>query len=132
MSSDNRTEQEVAEELDRLEEEYRTVPENRQIIGRGPEAIREHLRMAAEAKKQLTIRLDADIIERFKELAGVDGSYQTLINRALQEWLEGKSINALIEPQIKRLERAIAYQDRRGFMLQDQDPDDGAHPRTLH
>lgn len=33
----------LAEEMDRLEEEYSKVPENRRIIGRGPNAIREHM-----------------------------------------------------------------------------------------
>lgn len=47
-----------------------------------------------ESKTRITIRLDKDIVDRFLEMAeksgGVTG-YQTLINAALREYLEGKS-----------------------------------------
>ena len=47
-----------------------------------------------EGKTRITIRLDRDVVDRFLELAeqsgGVTG-YQTLINAALREYLEGKS-----------------------------------------
>jgi uncharacterized protein (DUF4415 family) len=47
-----------------------------------------------EGKVRITIRLDQDIVDRFLEMAeqsgGVTG-YQTLINRALREYLEGKA-----------------------------------------
>lgn len=118
-------ERDVAEELKQLEKEYSSVPKNRKIVGRGPKAIREHLRMASAAKKQLTIRLDADIIERFKDLAGPEGSYQTLMNRALHEWLEAQSIGGLLESKIQRLEIAIRHQQTAGFVLKNQDPSSG-------
>jgi len=94
----------TTEELDRLEAEYKDIcPDEDRVFVTGAEQ-KKRLRMAAEAKKQLTIRLDTDIVERFKHLSGPDGSYQTLINRALHEWLEAKSISALLEPSIQRLE----------------------------
>lgn len=88
------------ENLDKLEEEYREVPEDRETLGRGPEVVREQLEEAARRKKQVTIRLDADIVARFKELAGPNGSYQTLINRALHEWLEARSVRNLLRDEI--------------------------------
>ena len=47
-----------------------------------------------EGKTRITIRLDKDIVDRFFEIAERSGGatgYQTLINAALREYLEGKS-----------------------------------------
>ena len=48
----------------------------------------------AEGKTRITIRLDKDIVDRFFEMAEQSGGatgYQTLINAALREYLEGNS-----------------------------------------
>ncbi|MFU8804693.1 MAG: BrnA antitoxin family protein [Bradymonadaceae bacterium] len=82
MSTRNKSK---SDDLDKLEEDAREVPADRTTSTRGPKVLHERLRQAAQRKKQVTIRLDADIIERFKQLAGPDGSYQTLMNRALHE-----------------------------------------------
>ena len=47
-----------------------------------------------EGKTRITIRLDKDIVDRFFEMAERSGGgtgYQTMINAALREYLEGKS-----------------------------------------
>ncbi len=47
-----------------------------------------------EGKTRVTIRLDQDIVGRFLEMAEQSGGatgYQTLINAALREYLEGKA-----------------------------------------
>jgi uncharacterized protein (DUF4415 family) len=47
-----------------------------------------------EGKTRITIRLDQDIVDRFFELAETSGGtagYQTLINAALREYLDGKA-----------------------------------------
>jgi uncharacterized protein (DUF4415 family) len=47
-----------------------------------------------EGKTRITIRLDQDIVDRFFEMAERSGGttgYQTLINAALREYLEGKA-----------------------------------------
>ena len=38
-------------------------------------------------KRPVTIRLDAEIIDYFKKIAGDGGRYQAEINRALREWI---------------------------------------------
>src|SRR5512133_568829 len=46
-----------------------------------------------EGKVRITIRLDQDIVERFFQMAEASGGatgYQTLINAALQEYLDGR------------------------------------------
>ena len=46
-----------------------------------------------EGKARITIRLDQDIVDRFFEMAEASGTtgYQTLINAALREYLDGKA-----------------------------------------
>jgi len=47
-----------------------------------------------EGKVRITIRLDQDIVDRFFEMAEASGGatgYQTLINAALREYLDGKA-----------------------------------------
>lgn len=96
-----------SENLDELEKEARKVPEQRASVGRGPDVLRDQLQKAARRKKQVTIRLDADIVDRFKNLAGPDGSYQTLINRALHEWLEAQSVGGLLRDKIDDLAEIV-------------------------
>ncbi len=48
----------------------------------------------AEGKVRITIRLDQAIVDRFLEMAEQSGGavgYQTLINAALREYLDGKA-----------------------------------------
>jgi uncharacterized protein (DUF4415 family) len=47
-----------------------------------------------EGKTRITIRLDQDIVDRFFRMAEASGGetgYQTLINAALREYLDGKA-----------------------------------------
>lgn len=111
-SKDKPGKQQVGEELEMLEQEYKKVPDERKTSGRGPEVLREQLKQAAQRKTQLTMRLDADIVERFKELSGPEGSYQTLMNRALHEWLEAQSVGRLLQPQLEVLGQLIARIER--------------------
>src|SRR5690554_5096718 len=57
----------VSDEMDELEKAAREVPADRGSSARGPKVLRERLRQAAQRKTQVTIRLDTDIVERFKE-----------------------------------------------------------------
>jgi uncharacterized protein (DUF4415 family) len=50
--------------------------------------------LETEGKVRITIRLDQDVVDRFLQMAEASGGatgYQTLINAALREYLEGKS-----------------------------------------
>ncbi len=60
----------------------------------------------AEGKTRITIRLDQDIVDRFFAMAERSGGatgYQTLINAALREYLEGKAPK--IEDTLRRIIR---------------------------
>lgn len=107
MSMSNKEKRELKE----LEERARLVPEDLGELERGPEAIRKKMRQAAERKKQVTIRLDADIVAAFKQLAGPEGSYQTLINRALHEWLDAKSVRGLVEDALEDIVMRMRERD---------------------
>lgn len=128
MSSEDRQDEKVSEELDRLEEENQRVPEQRRTLGRGPEVLREQLQQAAQRKTQLTMRLDADIIERFKALSGLEGSYQTLMNRALHEWLEAQSVERLLQPKLELLSQLITRIERQEQLREERDAVEGDHP----
>jgi uncharacterized protein (DUF4415 family) len=48
----------------------------------------------SESKRRITIRLDRDVVDRFFQMAEESGGatgYQTLINAALREYLDGKA-----------------------------------------
>lgn len=98
-------------ELEEIEVRARELPENIQVYERGPAAFRERMRQAAQRKEQITIRLDADTVSAFKTLAGPDGSYQSLINRALREWLDAKSVHGLVEGAIAEIVARVTRED---------------------
>ena len=45
-------------------------------------------------KQQLTLRLDADVVAWFKKHAAPNEGYQTRINRALREYVQGQARKA--------------------------------------
>ena len=64
-----------------------------------------------EGKTRITIRLDQDVVDRFFEMAEQSGGavgYQTLINAALREYLEGKA------PRLEDTLRRIIREELRG------------------
>jgi uncharacterized protein (DUF4415 family) len=59
-----------------------------------------------QGKTRITIRLDDDLVEHFLEAADKSGGtmgYQTLINDALRQFVEGKA--AKIEDTLRRIVR---------------------------
>ena len=64
-------------------------------------------------KQRITIRLDADIIEWFRACvhdAG-GGSYQTLINAALAEWIRAHDLEKTLRRVIREELRRTAQQN---------------------
>jgi len=61
-------------------------------------------------KVRITIRLDADLVDHFKNQVNESGggNYQTLINNALREHLEGDK-----EDLVKRLRKVIREELRK-------------------
>jgi uncharacterized protein (DUF4415 family) len=63
--------------------------------------------LPAPGKERITIRLDADVLEYFRE--AVDraggGNYQTAINAVLREYVEDKKTSPQIEDMLRRVIR---------------------------
>lgn len=97
------------DELEAVEQEARARQPDPANLVRGEEAhrLRRERLLRAAAKQQVTIRLDADVIDRFKALAGADGSYQSIINRALIQWLDAQDLRSLLHGEIDALREAI-------------------------
>ena len=72
-------------------------PEPGREYPRGPirEQLKERAKKKAANKRQVTARFDAEVVERYQELAG-DGSYQRLMNQALREWLEKEQLEDVV------------------------------------
>lgn len=61
---------------------------------------------AAPGKERITIRLDTDILDHFREgVKRAGGNYQTAINAVLREYLEGKNTAPQIEDIVRRVIR---------------------------
>ncbi len=69
------------------------------------EARAERARQAATKKQAISVRIDQDVIARLQQLAGPDGSYQTLLNRALIEWCNAQEAGSLLDERLARLEQ---------------------------
>ena len=74
-------------------------PELKQIQ-RGP-AEREKRREVAKSK--ITIRIDTDIIEQFKQMVPDGQGYQRLMNQALREWLMAQGVTELVREELQEL-----------------------------
>ncbi|MGA9721543.1 MAG: BrnA antitoxin family protein [Candidatus Binatus sp.] len=64
---------------------------------------------AAPGKTRITIRLDNDIIEHFQNLvdrAG-GGNYQSMINAALREYVQGARLEAVVRRAVRKEVEAV-------------------------
>lgn len=69
-------------------------------IQRGAKARHERREMA---KSKITIRIDSDILEQFKQMVPDGQGYQSLINHALREWLVAQGIKDLVREELKAM-----------------------------
>ena len=60
---------------------------------------------SAQRKELISVRIDRDVLERLRALAGPDGSYQSLLNRALIEWCDAQETGTLLDARLDRLDR---------------------------
>ncbi len=66
------------------------------------------------AKTRITIRIDEDILHKFKELTPAGRGYQTLINQALKEWIDARSVKELIRKELPEiLDKAVSSRSQR-------------------
>jgi uncharacterized protein (DUF4415 family) len=91
------------EEFDYQSSMRQSTPEARQIR-RGT---RERELRRAGAKERITIRIDHDVLERFKDLAPQGQGYQSLINEALREWLSARGVKELIREELEEMTEKV-------------------------
>jgi uncharacterized protein (DUF4415 family) len=63
----------------------------------------------APGKTRITIRLDNDVIEHFQSIvdrAG-GGNYQTMINAALREYIQGARLEAVVRRAVRKEVEAV-------------------------
>jgi uncharacterized protein (DUF4415 family) len=93
-----------------MSDKYRNEVEidEESILAETGDERRERLRTLASTKERITIRIDSDILAQFRQLAHEGGgSYQTLINRALGEWLLGDRFERAIEQLREEMETTL-------------------------
>jgi uncharacterized protein (DUF4415 family) len=67
---------------------------------RGPEARQQRRDMA---KSKITIRIDPDILEQFKQMVPDGQGYQRLINQALREWLMARDMQDVVREELRTM-----------------------------
>ena len=85
-----------ADDYAKVAESFRPEPGSARAAGASQRA----RRASATSKERITIRLDTDVVEQFKALAGGAG-YQALINVALREWLVARSVRELVRDEVR-------------------------------
>lgn len=58
-------------------------------------------------KKMISVRVEQDIIETLKDMAGADGSYQQLLNEALTQWCQAQTTGQGLLVDVERRLKAI-------------------------
>jgi uncharacterized protein (DUF4415 family) len=63
----------------------------------------------ATGKTRITIRLDNDLIEHFQKIVDSSGggNYQTLINNALREYVQGAHLEAVVRRAVRKEVNAV-------------------------
>ena len=87
-----------------LECDYQTSmkdhPPDLRKLQRGSSA--RHQRREA-AKGRITIWIDHEVLEQFKQLVPAGQGYQSLINQALREWLAARSVKELVREALQEM-----------------------------
>ena len=73
-------------------------------IKRGTEA---RQKRRETVKSRITIRIDTEVVERFKQLVPAGQGYQSLMNEALREWLTAQGVNELVRVELKALTEQV-------------------------
>lgn len=78
----------------------RQNPQDAEQIQRGPEARQKRWEMA---KSKITIRIDSDVLEQFRQMVPEGQGYQRLINQALREWLMTRDMRDVVRQELKTI-----------------------------
>jgi len=78
----------------------RQNPPDAEQVQRGLEARQKRREMA---KSKITIRIDPDILEQFKQMVPEGQGYQRLINQALREWLMTRDMRDVVRQELRTM-----------------------------
>ena len=78
----------------------RQNPPDAEQIRRGSEARQKRREMA---KSKITIRIDSDVLEQFKQMVPEGQGYQRLINQALREWLMTRDLRDVVREELRTM-----------------------------
>lgn len=102
---------EIKQELQELHKaamEATHHPEQPAQRGKARQRMLERTQQQAAKKLRISARFDADIISRFKDLAQ-GGSYQSLMNLALRDWLDRQELRQVVREEVREeVQRALA------------------------
>lgn len=87
------------------ERDYQTDIANANITRKNSSGAKERAerRKMSSLKTKITIRLDSEILDEFKELSLDGKGYQNLINQALKEWLSAQGVKELLREELTGL-----------------------------
>jgi len=60
------------------------------------------------AKGRITIWIDHEVLEQFKQLVPDGQGYQSLINQALREWLAARGVKELVREDLQEMTTQVA------------------------
>lgn len=63
------------------------------------ETSKERVAKMVATKEQISLRLDRDVLQAYRELAQ-GGSYQQLIHHALRQWLDAQSVAHMVREEL--------------------------------
>lgn len=86
-------------EVDYQAELEKSAP-NPANIRRGLKALQEKREVG---KTKITIRIDENIVQQFKQMAPEGRGYQSLMNQALLEWLAAQNVKELLRQEMAGL-----------------------------
>jgi hypothetical protein len=55
------------------------------------------------AKSKITIRIDSDVLEQFRQMVPEGQGYQRLINQALREWLMTRDLRDVVRQELRTM-----------------------------
>ena len=63
---------------------------------------------AEVVKQRITIRIDEDVLQEFRQLVPDGRGYQRLINQALREWLIARDVKELVRNELRDIIEKVA------------------------
>ncbi len=88
------------------------VRENSPDTTKMTRGIENRQRRLEAAKTNTSVRIDAEVLQQFRQLVAPDEECDKLINQALREWLAAQNVKELVRAEIQNgIQQALAQVD---------------------